>query len=85
MRSHTLSFGLAIVLFTGLTACAQSPDSVKIKEVEKNLVGMIRTDGEGPWTIKERMEHYHVKALSIAVIQNYKIAWAKGYGWPTTA
>jgi len=42
---------------------------------------MIRTDGEGPWTIKERMEHYHVKALSIAVIQNYKIAWAKGYGW----
>lgn len=27
------------------------------------------------------MAHYHLKGLSIAVINDYKIEWAKGYGW----
>src|SRR5579863_8550721 len=80
MRSYALSVAL-LLTFIGLHACAQIADSAKIKEVEKSLVGMIQMEGEGPWTIKDRMEHYHIKALSVAVIQNYKIAWAKAYGW----
>ena len=27
------------------------------------------------------MRHYNVKGLSIAVVHNYKVVWAKGYGW----
>jgi CubicO group peptidase (beta-lactamase class C family) len=80
MRSSTLFIALLLIA-GGLRAKAQTADSAKIKEVEKSLVGMIQMEGEGPWTIRERMEHYHVKALSVAVIQNYKIAWAKAYGW----
>ena len=80
MKSYTLSVTL-LLTFIGLQASAQTADSAKIKEVEKNLVGMLRMEGEGPWTIKERMEYFHVKALSVAVVQNYKIAWAKAYGW----
>ena len=33
------------------------------------------------YNIIDRMAHYKVKGLSIAVIEDYKIAWAKGYGW----
>jgi CubicO group peptidase (beta-lactamase class C family) len=31
------------------------------------------------------MAKYHVKGLSLAVIRDYKIAWAKGYGWADEA
>jgi len=68
------------VLITG-KAYAQTADSTKIKEVEKNLVGRVQVEGDQPWTIQERMEFYHVKAVSVAVITDYKIAWAKAYGW----
>jgi len=32
------------------------------------------------WTIAERMAHYNVVGVSVAVIDNYAIHWAKGYG-----
>jgi len=31
-------------------------------------------------TLVERMEHYYVPGVSIAVINNHEIEWAKGYG-----
>jgi CubicO group peptidase (beta-lactamase class C family) len=52
-----------------------------ISLVEKNLVGPVQTKGTRGWTIAQRMAHYKVNGLSIAVIHNYKIEWAKGYGW----
>lgn len=37
---------------------------------------------DGKWyTLSERMKHYNIPGLSIAVIDNYQIAWAKGYGY----
>lgn len=73
---------LGLLLFFQLSACAQTADtSEKIQQVEKNLAGSIITEGDTPWTIKERMAHYNIKGVSIAVIHNYKIEWAKGYGW----
>jgi len=53
----------------------------KIKEVESNITGPILINDEKPNTMEERMAKYQIKGLSIAVIHNYKIAWAKGYGW----
>jgi CubicO group peptidase (beta-lactamase class C family) len=32
------------------------------------------------WNIVDRMKHYKVPGVSIAVINNYKIEWAEGYG-----
>src|SRR6187402_536926 len=31
------------------------------------------------------MAHYKVNGISIAVIHNYKLEWAKGYGWADVA
>ena len=57
----------------------------KIKAVEENLGGWARTKDQGKWTLKERMKFYHIQGLSIAVIKDYKIDWAKGYQWANTA
>ena len=31
-------------------------------------------------TLSDRMEHYHVPGVSVAVINNFEIEWAKGFG-----
>ena len=51
----------------------------QIKKVENNLAGRLVIDSK-PYNIQDRMSHYNVKGLSIAVVQNYKVVWAKGYG-----
>lgn len=73
-------FVIPLVLLFQLTVYAQT-DKDKILQVEKNLVGSIQLAGESPWTLAERMAHYKIPGVSIAVIQDYKLIWAKGYGW----
>ncbi|MFA6058244.1 MAG: serine hydrolase [Taibaiella sp.] len=75
----------SIILFHCLTAAtAQQPYSKAVNEqivrVENNLSEGIVIDGK-PYNLEERMQHYHVKGLSIAVVKDFKIVWAKGYGW----
>ena len=52
----------------------------QIKQVENNLSGYIKLKAKG-YTITERMAHYKLKGLSVAVIHGYQVVWAKGYGW----
>lgn len=51
----------------------------QIEQVENNLSGRLIIDGK-PYNLQERMHHFKVKGLSIAVVRNYQIIWAKGYG-----
>ena len=53
----------------------------KIKAVENGLSTYHIIQGDPTWTIAERMEHYGVPGMSIAVIHNYKVAWTKTYGF----
>ncbi|MBT1690795.1 serine hydrolase domain-containing protein [Dawidia soli] len=53
----------------------------RISAIEKNLFAAVRIEGEGPWTVEQRMAHHKVPGLSIAVIRNYQLDWAKAYGW----
>jgi len=57
----------------------------RIARVEQNLFGWVQIQGESGWALRDRMEHYKVNGLSIAVIRHYKVDWAKGYGWADTA
>ncbi|MCD6066502.1 MAG: beta-lactamase [Bacteroidetes bacterium] len=52
----------------------------QIKQVENNLAGRVKINDKG-YNITERMAFFKVKGLSIAVVHNYKVVWAKGYGW----
>ena len=54
----------------------------KISLVENNLGGWVQiVNSSQKWTIANRMKYYHVNGVSIAVINNYKVEWAKAYGW----
>src|SRR5208282_4798868 len=46
-------------------------------EVESALLPL---DGSAAAPLDARMQHYHVPAVSIAVIDHGRLAWAKAYG-----
>ncbi|MBK8500805.1 MAG: beta-lactamase family protein [Saprospiraceae bacterium] len=76
---------LSILLFHWLTAATAQQQyskaiNEKIARVETTLSGGIVIDGK-LYTLAERMKHYNVAGLSVAVIDKYRIVWAKGYGY----
>ncbi|OQP50278.1 hypothetical protein A4H97_00060 [Niastella yeongjuensis] len=76
---------LAVLLcywLTVVTAQQQYSKAVKeqIARVEANLSGGLIIDGK-LYSLTERMKYYNVQGLSVAVIDNYQIVWAKGYGY----
>ncbi len=76
-------FGLLLV---GSQAFSQSTELAgRIDEVENNLIPFVPVKGFKGWNILERMAYYNVPGVSIAVIKEYKIDWAKGYGLADTA
>lgn len=71
------------VLVGILAACSlQAADITdeRIKRVENGLIPPVLIAGEPVWNILERMEHYGVPGISIAVIQDFQIVWTKTYG-----
>jgi CubicO group peptidase (beta-lactamase class C family) len=58
----------------------------KIKQVENNLSGWVHIqDSVNEWNLQQRMGVYKIRGLSIAVVHNYIIEWARGYGVMDTA
>lgn len=69
----------------GAAPVAHNPNDVeaRIEQVENGLVKMYATGPSrlgGKLTLAERMEHYQVPGVSIAIIDDFKIDWARGYG-----
>src|SRR5678809_846085 len=71
------------------SSCAQNPQTNvsskatedTIKMVENGLSGSVQIqDSVNTWNIEERMKAKGINGVSIAMIRDYKIAWAKGYG-----
>lgn len=50
------------------------------QKVEEGLNPAVIVKGKTLWTLRERMKHHGVAGVSLAVIKDYKIHWAKGYG-----
>lgn len=64
-----------------VSACGQAPDvQDRIKQVEQSLTGTVVVEGQKKWSLEERMKFYKIKGLSMAVVKDSKIDWAKGYG-----
>ena len=51
-----------------------------IKKVEAGLGHRVYLEGDTTWSIEERMAHYGVPGVSLAVIKDNKVAWVKSYG-----
>jgi CubicO group peptidase (beta-lactamase class C family) len=73
---------LLIVNIFPLSAFAQTQTTADayIKRVELGLLPPVLIKGDPSWSIGERMKFHKVPALSIAVIKDFKIDWAKAYG-----
>ncbi|MFK7818088.1 MAG: serine hydrolase, partial [Planctomycetaceae bacterium] len=52
----------------------------QIKHVETNLSSGTRFRGDSGWNIEDRMDHYGVPGVSIAVVENYQVVWSKAWG-----
>ena len=67
---------------------AQLDDQIllEINAIENSLVKNIQIKGDSTqkFSILERMEYYKVPGVSIAIVENGKIKWAKGYGYANT-
>jgi len=73
------------VLILPLSIFAQSPAGEvqeRIRKVENSLSpDVVYGDTIPLANLLQRMKTTNTKGLSIAVINNYQIEWAKGYGW----
>jgi CubicO group peptidase (beta-lactamase class C family) len=94
MRIHSLLFSAFISLLIINSSCnnTEKKDSGysaaiedKIKQVENGLSGGVQIeDSVNTYNLQERMKYYKVRGLSIAVVHDYKIQWARGYGMADT-
>jgi CubicO group peptidase (beta-lactamase class C family) len=79
---------LIILFLLPLTVSSQTIDPAiqkKITAVENSLApSIIFGDTIPKFNIEKRMQETAIQGLSIAVIRDYKIEWAKGYGWADT-
>lgn len=71
----------ASALFAAIVSAvfAATPDA-RVAQVENGLRPPVLIEGDKTWTLEERMKFYKVEGVSIAVIRDSKIEWAKGYG-----
>ncbi|NVO09740.1 MAG: beta-lactamase family protein [Bacteroidales bacterium] len=80
-----LVFGYTTLVY-GQSNSYSSEVTSNIKKVENSLMDWVQTpDSLLRWNIEERMKSHMVNGVSIAVIHNFKVEWAKGYGWADVA
>lgn len=86
--NSSINYFFALCFFTFLGCTAQKNDTLdkEITTIENSLVREYVVNAERPqlFSVQERMEFHKVPGLSIAVVRNGKIHWAKGYGMANT-
>jgi CubicO group peptidase (beta-lactamase class C family) len=62
------------------TVLAQTSVDTQIKRVEQGLLPAVLIKGDPSWTLEERMKQWKVPGLSVAVVKDFKVEWARSYG-----
>ena len=69
------------VLFLVICGIAFSEDrQARISRVENGLMSPVRIKGDKGWNILDRMKFYRVPGVSVAVFDDHRVVWTKGYG-----
>ncbi len=79
---YTISALFILMVFPLCMAQSNSDTTTDlIKKVENGLTpARVYIKGDATSSIEERMEHYGIPGVSIAVIHDGEVVWAKGYG-----
>jgi CubicO group peptidase (beta-lactamase class C family) len=78
---------LSLVLLTGYgvldgSGFAQIAGNPRMGKVENGLLPPVLINGEHKvYSILDRLAFYKIPGVSVAVIDNFQVAWAKGYGY----
>lgn len=88
-RLLTYSCLLVLILFSCQPAADPSSEDAllaEIKAIENSLSSSLRIKGEEvkSYTIEERLAEYEIPGISVAIVRNGKLHWAKGYGLANT-
>ena len=75
-------FIAALLLGGGCRNASDTLNAGKIELVENGLIPQVVVAAEPlpTFSLEERMRHYNVPGVSIAVVEGGKLLWAKGYG-----
>lgn len=86
MKSFNLILVIVILIVTSCKNEITNDTIPDIIEIENGLLPsiLVKGDSEKSFNLVERMEHYNVPGISIAIVENGKIKWAKGYGIANT-
>lgn len=82
-RSKRSRLALLCLVAAGAVATpARAQDSVRVARVLAGLRGPVEIVGRTPvrWPLEERLAHYNVAGLSIAIISGGRVAWAGRFG-----
>lgn len=74
---------LALLLIFLLASCTPFSETRLERKIGRVEQGLLTEMSDPPWkrmNLADRMAHYKVPGVSIAVINDYQIEWAKGYG-----
>jgi CubicO group peptidase (beta-lactamase class C family) len=77
---HRIMLLFFVLLLAGCALFSKSPLERRIEKVEH---GLLSSYGDPPWKgmkLTERMQHFNIPGVSIAVINDFQLEWAKGYG-----
>ncbi|HWS56194.1 MAG TPA: serine hydrolase [Pyrinomonadaceae bacterium] len=76
-----LPFALALSLSPlPFARAGQNGGAARARRVEQGLLPAVLVRGQPAWTLAERMRHYKTPGVSVAVIRDFKVEWARGYG-----
>src|ERR1043165_4635285 len=81
MNKARLASESAMLIFAVVVMTTAASQDDRITKIENGLLTtVVIRDLPAPMKLSERMAHYRVPGVSIAVIDGGQLAWAKGYG-----
>lgn len=79
MKNLTAKLLLVVFLLPSISF-GQTRLDPQIKRVEQGLLPAVLIKGDPSWSLADRMKFYKAPGLSIAVIKDFRVAWARAYG-----
>src|SRR5713226_7121154 len=84
-REHAARQGLrrvAVSLACALSALAAGASETRPRELDRlRLLPPVVLKGEKGYSLEERMRHYKVEAVSVAVIRDFRVLWTEARGF----